>query len=178
MIPVKKFTVPEKTDRFLRKLKYAVLVFMVILLPLFYRASTGAGYPFFCKYLCPVGTLEAGVPLVLLNEILRSSLGWLYRWKILLMVLCLISCMFIYRPFCKYICPLGAFYSLFQKISILRMNCESDRCISCGKCAETCRMNVDPSKDPNSPECIRCGECISSCPVKALSFSVSDRKNN
>ena len=172
MIPVPKIRVPAKIDKILRYFKYPVLIILVFALPFFYRTDVGTGDPFFCKYVCPVGTLEGGIPLILANESLRSSLGVLFGWKAALLVLCILSSMFIYRPFCKYICPLGAFYSLFQKISLLRMRCDKDACIHCGKCAGICPMNVDPSKTPNSAECIRCGECIKACPKKALVFSV------
>ena len=175
MIPVPKIRVPAKIDMILRYFKYPVLIILVFALPFFYRTDVGTGDPFFCKYVCPVGTLEGGIPLILANESLRSSLGVLFGWKAALLVLCILSSMFIYRPFCKYICPLGAFYSLFQKISLLRMRCDKDACIHCGKCAGICPMNVDPSKTPNSAECIRCGECIKACPKKALVFSVRNK---
>ena len=172
-IPTPKLRIPEKIDRPLRYLKYAVLLLLVIALPLLYRTEYGAGEPFFCKYLCPVGTLQGGVPLVLLNRSLRATLGWLFRWKMLVLILCVLSCVFIYRPFCKYLCPLGAFYSLFQKLSIVRITVNTDACIGCGACARTCGMNVDPHKTPNAAECIRCGECIRTCPTKALQFAAS-----
>ena len=175
MIPVSKIRVPAKIDKILRYFKYPVLIILVFALPFFYRTDVGTGDPFFCKYVCPVGTLEGGIPLLLANESLRSSLGALFGWKAALLVLCILSSMFIYRPFCKYVCPLGAFYSLFQKISLLRMRCDEDACIHCGKCAGICPMNVDPSKTPNSAECIRCGECIKACPKKALAFSVQNK---
>ncbi len=74
------------------------------------------------------------------------------------------------RPFCKYICPLGAFYSLFQKISFLKLEFYKDSCIECGACVKICKMQVNPTKQPNSLECIRCGECVSICPKGALKF--------
>ena len=140
-------------------------------LPLLYRTEYGAGIPFFCKYICPVGTLEGGVPLVLLNDALRSSLGFLFEWKMLILILCVLASIVIYRPFCKYLCPLGAFYSLFQKISLLRLEVNEKECVSCGKCAKVCGMNVDPHITPDSAECIRCGVCIQACPQDALSFA-------
>ena len=170
-IPTPKLHIPEKVDRPLRYLKYVILAVMVIGVPLFYRNELGAGEPFFCKYLCPVGTLEGGVPLVLLNDVLRPTLGLLFKWKMLILIICILSSIFIYRPFCKYICPLGAFYALFQRISLIRMKVDEGACISCGACSRVCPMNVDPSKTPNSPECIRCGECVKACPVRAMSFT-------
>lgn len=171
-IPTPKLTVPEKIDRPLRYLKYVMLFVMVFLLPFFYRSKYGVGEPFFCKYICPVGTLEGGIPLVLLNSIMRGALGWLFRWKFLLLILCIAASIFIYRPFCKYICPLGAFYGLFQKVSLIRMRVDKEKCVDCGICAKTCKMNVDPHKTPNSNECIRCRECIHACPMHALSMNI------
>lgn len=176
-IPTPKLTIPEKPDKKLRYLKYVVLAVLVIGLPLLYRSKYGAGEPFFCKYLCPVGTLEGGIPLVLLNDVLRPALGWLFKWKVLVLILCIIASIFIYRPFCKYICPLGAFYALFQRISLLRMSFDEEKCTSCGSCARTCKMNVDPVKEPNSAECIRCGECIKACPTKSLAFVMAGLRN-
>ena len=175
-IPVPKLISPGKADRAMRYLKYVVLAVLVIGLPLLYRSEYGAGEPFFCKYVCPVGTLEAGVPLVLLNRSLRSALGWLFRWKMLLLVLCIAACMFLYRPFCKYICPLGAFYALFRKISLIRIEVDAGRCTKCGACARVCRMQVDPHLQPDSGECIRCGECVRACPAQALSYVAAGKR--
>lgn len=171
-IPTPKLTVPQKPDQILRYLKYLILLILVFLLPFFYRSQYGVGEPFFCKYICPVGTLEGGVPLVLLNSMLREALGWLFRWKFLLLVLCVAASIFIYRPFCKYICPLGAFYGLFQKVSLIRMRVDREACVDCGTCAKICKMNVDPHATPNSNECIRCGACTKACPMHALAMGI------
>ena len=80
------------------------------------------------------------------------------------------------RAFCKYICPLGAFYGLFQKVSLVRMHLDEASCINCGKCARTCKMNVDPRINPNSNECIRCRECVNACPVHALSMGIPGKE--
>ena len=175
-IPTPKIKVPAKADRILRYLKYAVLLLLVIGLPFAVRDAFGLGEPFFCKYLCPVGTLEGGVPLVLLQKGLRRTLGWLFAWKFVLLLLFIGSSIFIYRPFCKYICPLGAFYALFQKVSILRLALNDTACVHCGACARKCPMQVDPSHTPNSAECIRCGECVEVCPEGALQFGVLGKK--
>ncbi len=175
-IPVPKLKIPECIDKPLRYLKYIVLLVMVIGLPLLYRDSYGMGKPFFCEYICPVGTLEGGIPLVLLNENLRPALGALFIFKVIVLAICILSSMFIYRPFCKYLCPLGAFYALFQKVSLVRLKVDENSCINCGACARKCKMNVDPCKTPNSLECIRCGECVDVCPKDALSFSRQPKK--
>ena len=93
------------------------------------------------------------IAVVLLPALLRDSFGVLF-----------------YRPFCKWLCPLGAFYSLFNSVSLLDMRVNKDRCISCGKCARVCGMDVDITKTPNHTECIRCGVCIKACPTDAIRY--------
>ena len=78
--------------------------------------------------------------------------------------------MLFFRPFCKWICPLGAFYALMNKVSLLGIQVDTSKCVSCGKCARTCQMDVDITKSPNDTECIRCGKCIRACPTEAIRF--------
>ena len=107
-IPFPKKIRTFRGDRLLRKLKYVIFAVFVILLPLFLVDIIGQGQPYFCKLVCPAGTLEGGIPLVLLNRSMRSALGWLYAWKMVLLAVTVFLSIVIYRPFCKYICPLGA----------------------------------------------------------------------
>lgn len=167
-VPAKKLTIPQKADRPLRCLKYAVLFVLVIGLPLFARNGVNMSEPYFCKWLCPAGTLEGGVPLALANSSVRSALGGQFAWKLTLAVAILVACIFIYRPFCKYLCPLGALYGLFAKLSLYRGAVDAHACTHCGACARACKMGVDPVKTPNSSECIRCGDCVQACPAGAL----------
>lgn len=159
-------------DRLLRKLKYVIFLVFVILLPMFVVDLLGQGAPYFCKLICPAGTLEGGLPLVLLNKGMRGAIGWLYGWKNFLLVAILILSVIIYRPFCKYICPLGAVYSLFQPISVFHYQVDKELCTHCGVCAKVCKMQVDPVENPNHPECIRCGQCKKVCPTGALTYNV------
>lgn len=158
-------------DRALRKLKYAILLVMVILLPLAMDYT-----PTFCKYICPAGTLEGGIPLVLFGSSkLNFPAGTLFYTKLAVLILLFVLSLFLFRPFCKYLCPLGAFYGLFNRVSLYRMRPEPEKCTHCGACSAVCPMQVDPSATPNHTECIRCGRCTSACPAGALHLGFSRR---
>ena len=154
--------------KFLVRLKYIILGVFVMILPLVVTDIIGQGSAWFCKYICPAGTLEAGIPLTLLNGPLRTAVGHLFSWKVLVLILIVILSLWVCRPFCKYICPLGAAYSLFHPVSLYRYHLRKGLCIGCGKCKEACKMDIKVWENPNSPECIRCGECLRVCPTKAL----------
>nr|WP_314277758.1 4Fe-4S binding protein [uncultured Peptostreptococcus sp.] len=173
-IPFVKKVETFKFDKHLRKLKYLILLVFVIILPMFLVDILGQGSPYFCKLICPVGMLEGGIPLVLLNKTMRGAIGFLYYWKGLILVLTLLLSIVIYRPFCKYICPLGAVYSLFNPISVFRYRLDKDKCIKCGRCKRVCQMNVDPVENCNHLECIRCARCKNACPVDAITCGIKN----
>jgi ferredoxin-type protein NapH len=157
--------------------KYAVLVLFVLLLPTVFLIQDGITVPAFCKFICPAGTLEAGVPLVALNQPLQQAIGWLFSWKMLLLIAAIVLSVFIYRPFCRFVCPLGAIYALFNKISVFGIRPEPHKCTHCGVCARACKADIDPSVTPNDAECVRCGDCVKACPTGALKFGSTYHKD-
>lgn len=172
-IPFVKKIETFKGDRALRKAKYLILLVFVILLPLFLVDIIGQGAPYFCKLICPVGMMEGGIPLVLMNKSMRGAIGFLYAWKGLILILTIFLSIVIYRPFCKYICPLGAIYSLFNSVSLFRYTLDHQKCIHCGRCKAVCEMQCDPVKNCNDLECIRCGKCKNVCPVDAIACGIT-----
>ena len=156
-------------EKGLRWLRFVFLGIFVILLPLFVIDITGLGEPWFCKWICPVGTLEGGIPLVLLNNAMRGAAGFLFRWKLVILIITLLSSIIIYRPFCRYVCPLGALYGLFNKISLYKIKIDSQKCVGCEACQKACKLDIQVWKNPDSMDCIRCGECKAACPYSAIS---------
>ena len=108
-IPFPKKIRTFRGDKLLRKLKYVIFLVFVIILPMFVVDIMGQGAPYFCKLICPAGTLEGGIPLVLLNKSMRSAVGWLYMWKNTILVITIILSIMIYRPFLVIYLSAGSF---------------------------------------------------------------------
>ena len=149
----------NELTRKLTVIKYIILLAFVIIIPIIMH------YPAFCKFICPAGTLEAGIIHVLMNDRLKSAIGFLFNWKLLLAIAIILLSIFVFRFFCRFICPLGAIYSFFNKTAILGLKIDKDKCTKCNACTITCLMDV---KEVGDRECIECGECINKCHVKAI----------
>ena len=102
-IPTKKFS--TKKLKVLRYLKYGVLLITVVALPILLTNNAGIGSPYFCKYICPQGILEGGIPLSLVDKTIRATLGTLFTLKFTILMAVIILSVLFYRPFCKWLCP-------------------------------------------------------------------------
>jgi len=153
----------------LRRLRFVVLAVLVILLPMLVQDVTGTGEPWFCEWLCPSGTLLGGIPLTIMNKSFQAIIGFRFFWKMFILVsICLLS-IWVYRPFCKYLCPLGAIYGLFNPVSTYRLEIDTSKCVKCHACQRACGMDIATFQTPNSMDCIRCGDCMKACPTGAIS---------
>ncbi len=159
----------SKVTKILSYFKYVVLATFVIIVPLIsYGVVT---LPAFCQFICPVGLLSG---FALLSHPANAgelvALGVLFTWKFIVAVLIIIGAIFVYRLFCRFICPLGALYSLFSRLALLGVKLDKQKCIDCGLCIKTCKVDINHVGDH---ECIQCGECIKVCPTKAISWKGS-----
>ena len=129
----------------------------------------------FCK-VCPAGSLFAAIPHRFISP--ELSFGTFFWVHIATLVVALITFYFIGRFWCRYWCPLGAIFGLFNRVSFLKVKLDVDKCNNCEKCLGVCPTSIQKPEDiGNATDCIQCGKCIDSCPVDALriSVSVSDR---
>ncbi|MFU8819424.1 MAG: 4Fe-4S binding protein [Desulfurivibrio sp.] len=167
-IPSRKFGIPAG----LRYLKYGFLLFFVVLFPLLLLDQFGAGDPWFCKYICPAGTLTAGIPLLLMQPSLRQAAGLLFLNKLIIMLMFLAWSVYASRPFCRTTCPLGAFYALFAKVRLVKLRLDTSRCTNCKACHQVCPMGVKFNESPDDAECITCMACNNACEFNAVSLEI------
>ncbi len=158
----------SRVTRVLSWVKYVVLAVFVIILPLWY-ALQHYPVPAFCKYICPAGTLEGAIGLLSnpVNADKFSMLGILFTRKFVILLLIAVACVFLYRAFCRFLCPLGAIYGLFARIAVVGVRVDAAKCTDCGRCVSHCGMDI---RHVGDHECIHCGGCMDVCPAKAISF--------
>ncbi len=165
----------SRYTRILSYLKYVVLAVFAIAIPLTYGfmdPTVGGPVPAFCKYICPAGTFGGAIGLLINpnNADLFGMLGPLFTWKFCVLCVICVACVFIFRAFCRFLCPLGAIYGFFNKIALLGVKLDKNKCTDCGLCISHCKMDV---KRVGDHECINCGECMDVCPAKAISWKGS-----
>ncbi len=164
--------------KYLRHLRILILIVFVLLLPSWGRETAGIGKPAFCEYICPSGLLLGGIPLTLMNKGFQAAIGFRFWWKFFILAAIIILSVVRYRPFCKYLCPLGLFYGAFNPVSTYRLKVDPDKCIKCAACQNACGMDIRTFETPNSSDCIRCGACIAACPTKAISSTWGTTASN
>ncbi len=166
-IPVKKVRKSAVTRK-LSRVKYGILAVFAVGVPVWF-ALRRLPLPAFCKYICPAGTLEGAFLLLIhpANGALRAMTGGLFWWKFTVLILVLVACVFIFRAFCRFLCPLGALYGLLSRLALLGVKVDGARCTDCGACVRICPMDI---RSVGDMECVHCGNCIQVCPVRAISF--------
>lgn len=166
-IPSRKFKIPK----FLTYFKYLFLALFIFILPGLIVDDYGYGITWFCKFICPAGTLEAGIPMLILKPELREIIGMLFYSKMTILIIFVMWMVISSRPFCRVVCPLGAIYSLFNKHSVFRMIHDPEKCTHCQECYNNCPMGIKFYEGPNQYDCIRCLKCLNeSCRFGAISY--------
>jgi ferredoxin-type protein NapH len=159
-IPVRKLSVP----RWLEKIKYVLLVGVVLVL------AARTFEPWFCKAICPAGTLQAGIPLLVLNSDLRQLIGTMFYIKLAILCVIIVAMVYIKRPFCRLLCPLGAIYALFNRFSLFTVQVDTNICQHCDTCYKECPVSLRIyAERPGVSSCVRCYRCVKKCPVNAIS---------
>ena len=140
--------------------RFVVLIGLVLVTPMFFGWR---GIPFeeqvvsICR-LCPAGALEAGLPYS--TQGLMEGKGWTMSWlKTGILFGFLVSAIFIHRPWCRMLCPLGGFLALFNRFSLFHLRFKAQECVECNLCRSRCSMGVKIDQKINVAGCSRCLEC-------------------
>ncbi len=159
----------SRVTRALSWLKYVILAVFVVAIPLWYGLRYQIPLPGFCKYICPAGTFEGAMGHLAnpANTSYYSMLGILFTRKFVIMLVIGLACVFCYRSFCRFICPLGAIYGLFNRFNVIGVKVDANRCNHCGACVRHCGMDVRHVSDH---ECIHCGKCMEVCKQGAIAI--------
>ena len=160
-VPTPKFDLPKWTGH----LRYVVLIGTVLAVPYFF----GEEHPLFVCRVCPAGALEAAVPAMVAQAVTGRQIVWPNALKLTILVLFLIAIFFVKRPWCRILCPLGAIFSLFNRVSAFFVRFNADKCTHCERCHKLCEYGIEPEKTPNNLRCIRCLECTQ-CGPEALNL--------
>lgn len=159
----------SRVTRALSYLKYVILAVFAVAIPMWYGIRHDMAIPGFCKYICPAGTFEGAIGLLSnpKNTNYFAMLGILFTRKFVILLVIATTCIFCYRSFCRFICPLGAIYGMFNRLALISVKVDESRCIGCGACVRSCKMDVRHTGDH---ECINCAKCMSVCNKNALSL--------
>jgi len=154
--------IPLKLDRLLRYLRYVILILVVVNTAISGKLLFANFDPYFALFN------------IWSSEVTRLSL--------LVLGLVLIGSLFVERPWCKYLCPLGALLGIFNLFRIVKLKRNEKTCINCKACDRVCPMNINvsTSKVVYDHQCISCLLCTDeiACPVNnTLNFNVLERKN-
>lgn len=166
-IPTPKFDLPRWTGH----LRYAVLIGAVFLVPYFW----GKDHPLFICRFCPAGGLEAAAPSMVSQALAGLQIVWPNALKLTILLLFLAAVFFVRRPWCRILCPLGAIFSLFNRVSAFFLRLNPDKCTHCERCHKLCEFGIEPEKSPNDLRCVRCLECTRCGPGALMLGSIFER---
>jgi len=151
-----------KPPKWLRYFKYltliGVIVFAAILIDIIW-----------CRYFC-FGAMLGVIPYWLTWQ--TVSMFWFMYHLGLFAFFLTFSYFTTGRAWCRYFCPLGAFFSLLNPFSFLKRNHDWKWCTDCGKCKKVCPMGLDPTLDnmDSKLDCLKCGRCVRECKSNALTI--------
>jgi ferredoxin-type protein NapH len=158
-IPTRKFELPRWAGHF----RFVVLGATVLAIPYLF----GEEHPLFICRVCPAGAIEAALPSMVKQAATGQPVLWPSALKLTVTGIFLVAILFIHRPWCRVLCPLGVIFASLNRVSAFFLRLDGDACTDCGRCTKLCKYNIAPEHSPNDLGCIRCLECTR-CNLGAL----------
>ncbi len=160
----KEFKVNEKLNSVLKYVKYLVLVFIIYFVWTQGNSTLNDYSPW--NAFAQIGNFP--------DAMLQYTFGFI------VLAIIAVGAMFIERFFCRYLCPLGAIFSIISRIKIFKIKKPNDKCGKCRLCTNNCSMGIDLYKmnKVSSGECINCLKCIDVCPRKNTQASIASQEIN
>lgn len=97
--------------------------------------------------------------------------GGPYRARFVVLAVALVGGLVVTRLWCRYLCPLGALISVFNKLSVFALHRDKRTCTDCGLYPDQCSEYTVPG----TTDCVMCGECVQGCPTHSIKFGTRRR---
>lgn len=154
----KDFEIPEKFDKYLRYLKYIILIIIVYF-------SFYLGTLIFRSYDPYSAMMHIG------REFSENIVGYV------ILIIIIIASLFTKNIWCRYLCPLGAFFGILKRFSFIKIERNTKTCTKCSICNKSCPANLDikNAKIIKDSDCVSCGKCIGSCPKGSLEYKIFNK---
>ncbi|MCF0229228.1 MAG: FMN-binding protein [Parasporobacterium sp.] len=158
----KRPVIGKKADRILKYVKYLILVLLIVFVWLLGNSLGSSNDPW---YVFGVYSRISGY----------SSIAPLLSIGGGLLIIIIVLSFFFERFFCRYLCPLGAIFTLLSRFRLFRIRKDNDTCVKCGKCDRQCSMGISIAheEDIRSGECINCMHCTDCCPKGSLKTNIN-----
>jgi polyferredoxin len=94
----------------------------------------------------------------------------------------IIASVFVFRPFCQFVCPFGLWAWLLQNLAINKIRIDQSKCTECKKCVRSCPTkamgNIYSSKRRFFlADCWSCGKCVEECPTNAVGYGLREESS-
>ena len=163
LIKIKNTTI-EKFDIYLKYLKYIILFIIIILC-----ATNNSSF------------INGKSPWDVFGQIVSLKFRFDgFMIGVILLFIITIGCLFVERFFCRYLCPLGAIFSIVDRLHLFELHKDNSKCGKCRICTNECSMGIVlyKEKEVKSGECIKCYKCEGACPRKNFEVKVFEKKIN
>jgi ferredoxin-type protein NapH len=155
----------KKLDPRWRWMPWAVLAAIVLL-------SAALVEPVYCSWLCPFKAVTE-YPAVRSLETAAQAGIFIALFLGLVVVLPFLSKK---RTQCSFLCPFGAFQSIFNKTSAIDVRLDTAKCVPCNLCEKSCpTLSIDrEAVKAGQPmmSCMKCGACVDVCPRDAAVWHI------